>query len=215
MHHLCEETLPWDLSVLTGSLHVLPLDYELRNECSKLLALPKAIEKSSGSTADSKADGKTGSASVKKESILYAILLAGTEIVTLLRPKTQSVHPADLHILLNMLKASKTLRTEANESWIPVCLPKFNSKGFVYAFISYFPDIEADEHSAASAAVQDAQEQANGIGDNSEEEMSRSKAKPQLELGVLLITADKEGFFAMQSWKDTIYEVTPFLVYIP
>ena len=25
----------------------------------------------------------------------------------------------------------------AVESWIPLCLPKFNSKGFLYAYVSY------------------------------------------------------------------------------
>ncbi len=35
-----------------------------------------------------------------------------------------------------MLASSPALRQ--NETWLPLCLPKFNPAGFVYTFISYF-----------------------------------------------------------------------------
>lgn len=41
----------------------------------------------------------------------------------------------DLHLLFNMLTGSTTFHSA--ESWTPLCLPKFNSKGFLHAYICY------------------------------------------------------------------------------
>jgi hypothetical protein len=41
----------------------------------------------------------------------------------------------DLHLLLNTIETSATLRTA--ETWLPICLPKFNAAGFVHAYISF------------------------------------------------------------------------------
>jgi hypothetical protein len=40
-----------------------------------------------------------------------------------------------MHLLLNTLATSATLRTV--ETWLPICLPKFNPAGFVHAYISF------------------------------------------------------------------------------
>lgn len=46
----------------------------------------------------------------------------------------------DLHLLLNTLASSTTLRS--SEAWIPICFPKFNPAGFVHAYVSYtLPDV--------------------------------------------------------------------------
>jgi len=43
--------------------------------------------------------------------------------------------PLDLHLLLNTLASSAALRSA--ETWLPMCLPKFNPGGFVHAYISF------------------------------------------------------------------------------
>lgn len=58
--------------------------------------------------------------------------------MTLLRPRKHSLHPSDLHLLFNMLNGSKTFHSA--ESWTPLCLPKFNSKGFLHAYICYIDE---------------------------------------------------------------------------
>lgn len=40
-----------------------------------------------------------------------------------------------MHLLLNTLATSATLRSV--ETWLPICLPKFNPAGFVHAYISF------------------------------------------------------------------------------
>lgn len=67
--------------------------------------------------------------------MLYAIALAGGRVVTLLRPKRHSVHPSDLHLLLNTIAASPSLSAAGSETWLPICLPRYNSSGFLHAFV--------------------------------------------------------------------------------
>lgn len=71
----------------------------------------------------------------KVKNLLYAMVVADGKLVTLLRPRKHSLHPSDLHLLFNMLTGSTTFHTA--ESWTPLCLPKFNSKGFLHAYICY------------------------------------------------------------------------------
>ncbi|KAF9435364.1 Vacuolar fusion protein mon1b [Entomortierella beljakovae] len=71
----------------------------------------------------------------KCKSLLYAILLTPTQLITLLRPRTESMHPSDLHLIFNLLSGSTTF--ESSESWTPICLPKFNNKSFLHAYICY------------------------------------------------------------------------------
>lgn len=118
------------------------------------------------------------------QGILYALLVSHSTLLTLLRPRDHSIHPADLHILLNTISSTEALRTVNSESWIPICLPRFNSRGFLHAFISYFDD--------------------SSRSGNDEVSTSPSGIKNDLGLGIVLVTADKEGFFDMRSWKDHI-----------
>ncbi|CAG8583240.1 1631_t:CDS:10 [Diversispora eburnea] len=73
--------------------------------------------------------------SVKSKDLLYAMLITNRKLITLLRPKKHSLHPADLHLVFNMVNGSSTFRSA--ESWTPICLPKFNNKGFLYAYVCY------------------------------------------------------------------------------
>lgn len=158
------ERLQWDFECTHGALRVLPLDITLRDECAHALRPPTVEMK-------------------RNPDILYALLLSHTTLITLLRPKSHSIHPSDLHILLNTLAASSSLRTPNSESWLPICLPKFNAKGFVYACISYF---------------EPAAEEENGV--------PHGRGDFNLGLGTVLITTDREGFFDMKAWKDAIAE---------
>ncbi|KAI9281821.1 vacuolar fusion protein MON1 [Sporodiniella umbellata] len=71
----------------------------------------------------------------KVKNSLYAIVVSKGRLVTLLRPRKHSLHPSDLHLLFNMLNGSNTFHSA--EAWTPLCLPKFNAKGFLHAYICY------------------------------------------------------------------------------
>lgn len=131
-----------DFSMATASLEVLRLEPSLRNEIGSVLTPPKQ------STLN----------------LLYALVICRGRVVTLLRPKKHSVHPSDLHILLNTIYSSPSLVAPGSESWIPICLPKFNPNGFLHALVSFI----------------------------------------HKDLGMVMVTADKEAFFPMKEWKDAV-----------
>ncbi|KAE8224049.1 hypothetical protein CF319_g3004 [Tilletia indica] len=86
------------------------------------------------------------STTVKRpKDLLYALVLFQSQLITLLRPRKHSVHAADMHLLINAARASISSRSreggtgEDLESWVPVCLPRFASGGFVWAHVSLLP----------------------------------------------------------------------------
>uniref|UniRef100_D8PXI0 Vacuolar fusion protein MON1 n=1 Tax=Schizophyllum commune (strain H4-8 / FGSC 9210) TaxID=578458 RepID=D8PXI0_SCHCM len=117
------ERMELDLALSTSSLWCLRLDLGLRKRIAEALIPPS------------------------KKEILYVVLMARGRVVTLIRPRKHSVHPADIHILLNTVYAPSILNAPASTSWIPLCLPKFNPSGFVNAYISFLsrPDTTYDD----------------------------------------------------------------------
>eukprot|EP00096_Caligus_rogercresseyi_P012764 TRINITY_DN5456_c0_g1_i1.p1 TRINITY_DN5456_c0_g1~~TRINITY_DN5456_c0_g1_i1.p1 ORF type:complete len:502 (+),score=157.00 TRINITY_DN5456_c0_g1_i1:63-1568(+) len=74
----------------------------------------------------------------KMKNVVFAVLLAENHLVTLIRMKQYYIHSADLHILFNFVNSSESFKD--SESWTPICLPKFNSNGFLHAHVSYLKD---------------------------------------------------------------------------
>nr|XP_022913918.1 vacuolar fusion protein MON1 homolog A [Onthophagus taurus] len=74
----------------------------------------------------------------KIKNLVFAILLANNKLVTLVRMKKYGIHPADLHLILNLVQASESFKSA--ESWTPLCLPKFDSSGFLYGHVSYLSE---------------------------------------------------------------------------
>jgi Second Longin domain of FUZ, MON1 and HPS1 len=60
------------------------------------------------------------------QDLVFAILIADGQLITLVRLKKCMMHPADLHLIFNLVTASDTFKHA--ESWTPICLPKFDSK---------------------------------------------------------------------------------------
>ncbi|KAF7299617.1 hypothetical protein HMN09_00967100 [Mycena chlorophos] len=106
--------LEFDLAMATASLHCLRLDAAVRKRAAEAM-VPTS----------------------KMKDVLYVVLVARGRVISLVRPKKHSIHPADIHILLNTIHAPSILNSPASASWIPVCLPKFNHSGFVNAYISF------------------------------------------------------------------------------
>ena len=67
---------------------------------------------------------------------------------------------------MNVLKSSPGLKS--SETWLPLCLPKFNPNGFVYALIDYVKE----------------------------------------NIGLVFVSADREGFEQLQVWKRRVVRVS-------
>eukprot|EP00668_Euglena_longa_P003815 GGOE01004474.1.p1 GENE.GGOE01004474.1~~GGOE01004474.1.p1 ORF type:complete len:524 (-),score=136.23 GGOE01004474.1:265-1809(-) len=69
---------------------------------------------------------------------LFAILIAGDYLVQVVTPQRQPIHPMDLLLLINYVTSTASLRVSTNFS--PICLPKFQDSGMVYAYIDFIGD---------------------------------------------------------------------------
>merc|ERR1719167_238182 len=74
----------------------------------------------------------------KVSDVVFGILIADNQLVTLVRMKKSFIHPADLHLIFNLINSSESFKH--SESWTPICLPKFDSGGFLHAHVSYLTD---------------------------------------------------------------------------
>jgi hypothetical protein len=73
--------------------------------------------------------------SVRPEDLLFSMLIAGHQLVHLIRPRKFALKPQDLHLVMNFVNSSSSFRS--SESWTPICLPNFNDNGFLHAYVCY------------------------------------------------------------------------------
>ncbi|KAJ5136530.1 hypothetical protein N7448_005084 [Penicillium atrosanguineum] len=116
----------------------------------------------------------------KASSLLYGLVVAGGRLVSVVRPKKHSLHPGDLQLLFNMIFEADGVKAGGGESWIPVCLPGFNSSGYLYMYVSFL-DLRHD------------------VDDY--EDISKDES-----VAIVLISPDKESFFEMQGMRDSLVE---------
>lgn len=60
------------------------------------------------------------------QNLVFAILIADNQLVTMVRMKKYSLQASDIHLIFNLVSASESFK--AAESWTPICLPNFDSR---------------------------------------------------------------------------------------
>ncbi|KAJ5287396.1 Vacuolar fusion protein mon1 [Penicillium angulare] len=116
----------------------------------------------------------------KTKNLLYGLIVAGGRLVSVVRPKKHSLHPGDLQLLFNMVFEADGVKAGGGESWIPVCLPGFNSNGYLHMYVSFLDlrsGVEEHEYILKEESV-----------------------------AIVLISPDKESFFEMQAMRDAFVE---------
>lgn len=162
----------------------------------------------------------------RADKLLYGLIVAGGKLVSVIRPRKHSLHPSDLQLIFNMLFESGGIKAGGGESWIPLCLPAFNNRGYLYMYVSFFdkPDDEDDldnpHHPARSHSTPSIPEEPpEGEGESAEtrsnstsappppSSSSSSRPSPQQageEIAIILISADKESFFSLKEMRDKL-----------
>lgn len=76
-------------------------------------------------------------------NMLYAILLCGSRLISLVQPRESHLHlhASDLTLFINFITTQPSFRSV--ESWTPVCLPRFNDSGFLYSYVAYL-DVDTE-----------------------------------------------------------------------
>ena len=70
---------------------------------------------------------------------LYGMLLTDAAVVALSQPKAHPLHPHDLLLVANFVRASEGFRQA--QSFTPVCLPRFNNSAFLHALVTYLHQV--------------------------------------------------------------------------
>ncbi|KAI0154768.1 vacuolar fusion protein MON1 [Xylariaceae sp. FL1272] len=116
----------------------------------------------------------------RADQLLYGLIVAGGRLVSVIRPRRHSLHPSDLQLIFNMLFESGGIKAAGGENWIPLCLPAFNNRGYLYMYVSFLTD--QSEHSPSSAEIPSTSD----------------------TTAIILISPDKESFFALQKMRDNV-----------
>jgi vacuolar fusion protein MON1 len=116
----------------------------------------------------------------RADKLLYGLIVAGGKLVSVIRPRKHSLHPTDLELIFNMLFESGGIKSGGGENWIPLCLPAFNNRGYLYMYVSF---LDGPPSGLASPDVATSADE---------------------EVAIILISPDKESFFALQRMKDDV-----------
>ncbi|TLS26167.1 hypothetical protein PpBr36_05253 [Pyricularia pennisetigena] len=122
----------------------------------------------------------------RSEKLLYGLIVAGGKLVSVIRPRRHSLHPSDLELIFNMLFESDGIKAGGGENWIPLCLPAFNNRGYLYMYVSFFDDQDLDTTSVPETAS--------------------PSPSTQDEIAIILISPDKESFFELKDMRDRVAE---------
>ena len=85
--------------------------------CARCLPLPFNLRLQIGQTVAQTIRGQ--------KDMIFAIVLAHGQLVSIARLKSYHLHPSDLHVIINLVNSSDSFK--GVESWVPVCLPRFDS----------------------------------------------------------------------------------------
>lgn len=121
----------------------------------------------------------------RTDKLLYGLIVAGGRLVSVVRPKRHSLHPGDLQLIFNMLFEAGSVKAGGGENWIPLCLPGFNNRGYLYMYVSFLSALDNNHASEGRPST------------------AGSKSRDD-EIAVLLISAEKESFFELQKMRDEV-----------
>lgn len=115
----------------------------------------------------------------RTDKLLYGLIVAGGRLVSVIRPRRHSLHPSDLQLIFNMLFESGGIKAGGGENWIPLCLPAFNSSGYLYMYVSFFDEATTDE-------------------------AEQPAPSPDEQIAIILISPDKESFYDLKEMRDKV-----------
>jgi len=98
-------------------------------------------------------------------SLVFGFLFCGDRLVQVIAPQAtseRSLRSTDVLLLANYVSSQRQALAAATSSWVPVCLPRFENRGYLHAYVSYLDDtidlslvlVGADDQPGTIAAFQ-------------------------------------------------------------
>ena len=85
-----------------------------------------------------------------------------------------------------MLFEAGGVKAAGGENWIPLCLPGFNKRGYLYMYVSFLGQNSNDEHNDSDRT---------------------SGSRKEDEIAILLISANRESFYDLKKMRDEVVQV--------
>ncbi|ONM34142.1 SAND family protein [Zea mays] len=76
---------------------------------------------------------------IADSGVLFALLMCEHKVISLVGAQKATLHPDDILLLANFILSSGSFRT--SESFVPICLPRYNPMAYLHAYVHFF-----DEH---------------------------------------------------------------------
>lgn len=124
---------------------------------------------------------------------------------------------------MNIAHSPSIVNSSASASWLPLCLPKYNSSGFVNVFVTFLQS-ERNSESVATPPESKAKSRiAQPIETPSPTSIShedpaksdpfppRRDTNPGVDVGLVCVTANGD-FESIRDWCDVVIGVRPFFV---
>lgn len=122
----------------------------------------------------------------RSDKLLYGLIVAGGKLVSVIRPRKHSLHPSDLQLIFNMLFESGNIKADSGENWIPLCLPAFNNRGYLYMYVSFLDQEEAEAEAEPETTT------------------PTPATEEHDEIAIILISPDKESFYDLKEMRDKV-----------
>jgi hypothetical protein len=84
------------------------------------------------------------------ESHMWTILLFGSHVVSFISPSDHTLHADDLLLVINFAQVTSMA---GGENWAPICLPRFNTSGYLWAYSAKIDQIRGRLHSSGASAT--------------------------------------------------------------
>lgn len=111
--------------LLLGAVRCMRLEPSCRSQLTHVLTTARKI---------------SGSASPGCERLVLGAALCGDAVLSVLEPaptQERSVRSTDVLLLANYVHAQRAALIAAESSWFPLCLPRFEERGYLHANVTY------------------------------------------------------------------------------
>ncbi|KAJ7538747.1 hypothetical protein O6H91_11G062000 [Diphasiastrum complanatum] len=115
--------------VFSSLVHAFNWNFTTFLHAYTCLPLPYTARQAAGAALQDVADS----------GVLFALLMCGSKVISIVGPRKASLHPDDFLLLSNFVSSSDSFRR--TETFSPICLPCYNPTAFLYAYVQY---LEAD-----------------------------------------------------------------------
>ena len=148
---------------------------------------------------------------IPRGTLLYGLLVSRNnqnknKLCSVVRPRGHTLHTTDLQLLFELISRQFENMNGNQELWMPICLPKFNSNGFLYSYMKFLAPESDAGNTDSPKPNNDVRYTPNDLHhnyDNNNDSVRMESSKNDTIL--VLISAQKDAFFRLKLFGDRLW----------